>query len=83
MTSTHREPNEVRCALQLTVTTPAEIVLQVAAAGPDELVIGELLSASVDGELIPYDELEGAAGGPASTCSAPSRASSWSSTTPR
>ena len=63
MTSTHRAPNEVRCALQLTVTTPAEVVLQVAAAGPDTLVIGELLSASVDGELIPYEELEGAAGG--------------------
>ncbi len=63
MTSTTREPNEVRCVLQLEVTTPAEIVLQVAAAGPEALVVEELLSASVDGELMPYEELEGAAGG--------------------
>ena len=49
--------------LQLEVSTPAEIVLQVAAAGPAELVVEELLSASVDGELLPYEELQGAAGG--------------------
>jgi transglutaminase-like putative cysteine protease len=63
VTSSSREPNEVRCVLGLQVTTPAEIVLQVAAAGPDALVIEELLSASLNGELIPYEELPGAAGG--------------------
>ncbi|MDX6228332.1 MAG: hypothetical protein QOI76_1722, partial [Frankiales bacterium] len=63
MTVSTREPNQVRCALGLTVTTPAEIVLQVAAAGPDDLVLEELFSASLDGELIPYEELPGAAGG--------------------
>ena len=63
MTVSNRDPNEVRCVLGLTVTTPAEIVLQVAAAGPDELVVEELLSASLDSELVPYEELPGAAGG--------------------
>jgi transglutaminase-like putative cysteine protease len=63
VTSSNREPNDVRCALQIEVTSPAEIVLQVAAAGPDALVLEELLSASVDGEIIPYEELTGAAGG--------------------
>jgi hypothetical protein len=63
LTVSNREPNQVRCALGLTVTTPAEIVLQVAAAGPDDLVLQELFSASIDGDLIPYQELPGAAGG--------------------
>ncbi len=63
MTDSNREPNEVRCVLGLTVTTPAELVLQVAAAGPDDVVVEELISASLNGELIPYEELAGAAGG--------------------
>ena len=61
MTSTP-EPNQVRCVLRLEVSSSAEIVLQVAAAGPDELVIEELFSASIDGELLPYEELAAAAG---------------------
>jgi transglutaminase-like putative cysteine protease len=63
LTDSNREPNEVRCVLGLAVTSPAEVVLQVAAAGPDQLVLEELFSASLDGELIPYEELPGAAGG--------------------
>jgi transglutaminase-like putative cysteine protease len=58
-----REPNEVHCALTLEVSEPAEVVLQVAAAGPDALVLDEVLSASLDGALLPYEELAGAAGG--------------------
>jgi transglutaminase-like putative cysteine protease len=60
---TGNEPNEVRCALTLEVSAPTEVVLQVAAAGPEALVLDELLSVALDGELLPYEELPGAAGG--------------------
>ncbi len=49
--------------LAMDVEETAEIVLQVAAAGPEGRVLEELLSASVNGELISYEELPGAAGG--------------------
>lgn len=58
-----REPNQVHCALTLEVSEPAEVVLQVAAAGPESVVLDEVLSASLDGALLPYEELPGAAGG--------------------
>jgi transglutaminase-like putative cysteine protease len=60
---TTRHPNEVRCVLGLEVSSTAEIVLQVAAAGPDDLVLEELFSASLNTELLSYEELPGAAGG--------------------
>lgn len=57
------QPHEVQCVLAMDVTEPAEIVLQVAAAGSEGRVVDELLSASLDGELVSYEEFPAAAGG--------------------